>query len=114
LSFQLSNSQEKRGGLIETKQRSDVRPVDDGPATGVAAKLRNKRPGSDILPGQALLPRTRNIRFSKYGAAFSDFARSASTYSELYFREERFSMAKLCGRAFLPPLKERVSSPWFL
>jgi hypothetical protein len=102
--------------LIETKQRSDVWPVDDGPATKVAAKLRDKRPGSDILPGQALLPRTRNIRFSMYVAVFSDFseARSAFSYSKLYLREERFSMAKLCGRAFLPPLKKRASSPWFL
>ncbi len=111
--------------MIETKQRSDVRPVDDGPATKVAAKVRNLSSGSDILPGQALLPRTRNIRFSKYAAVFSDFARSAFTYSELYYREERFTMAKeerftmakLCGseaRAFLPPLKKRASSPWFL
>jgi hypothetical protein len=113
--------------LIETKQRSDVRPVDDGPATKVAAKVRNLSSGSDILPGQALLPRTRNIRFSKYAAVFSDLseARSAFTYSELYYREERFTMAKeerftmakLCGseaRAFLPPLKKRASSPWFL
>jgi hypothetical protein len=105
--------------LIETKLRSDVRPVDNGPATKVAAKVRNLSSGSDILPGQALLPRTRNIRFSKYAAVFSDLseARSAFTYSELYSREERFTMARFCGseaRAFLPPLKKRASSPWFL
>ena len=105
--------------MIETKQRCDVGPVDDDPATKVAPKFLNERPGSDILPAQALLPRTRDIRFSRYVAVFCDFseARSAFTYSELYSREERFTLAKLCGseaRVFLPLLKERASSPWFL
>jgi hypothetical protein len=86
--------------LIETKQRSDVRPVDVGLATLSSGEVAEQASTLGHFTGTSSPARTRDIRFSKYAAIFSDFARSAFTYSELYFMRGAFLYGEtLWGRS---------------